>query len=256
MGLFDYLVTSQTRQKLLQLLWGEGVDASIHQIAKLSGLAYSAVYKELEQMKKEGLVTSQLHGRAEFLRKNITFIDGELLMQLIGGSRDTLKRRTVNEGDIRDNLARLGAPLGAAGTSKTELTTEEVAVHALVLARRDATVARSLPLFFAKNANELNYNKLIFLATQMNLKPMLGFFLDLTGYLSGNKKLTKLAHKLYDKRRKKDSFFFLKAKMTPLQRQLSELNTPRVARKWHFLMNMGMDSFETLFQKNYEGVKQ
>jgi hypothetical protein len=36
------------------------------------------------------------------------------------------------------------------------------------------------------------------------------------------------------------------------ERRLAELRTPEVARKWGFRMNMGMDSFESMFRKGAE----
>ena len=36
---------------------------------------------------------------------------------------------------------------------------------------------------------------------------------------------------------------------TSRERKLAELRTPEVARKWGFRMNMGMDSFESMFAK-------
>jgi hypothetical protein len=53
-----------------------------------------------------------------------------------------------------------------------------------------------------------------------------------------------------DKRRKKMELFFKTQKINKYEQNLAEKNTPTVARNWHFLMNMGLDSFETLFEKN------
>ena len=36
---------------------------------------------------------------------------------------------------------------------------------------------------------------------------------------------------------------------TERERKLAEMRTPEVARKWGFCMNMGMDSFESMFKK-------
>jgi hypothetical protein len=36
---------------------------------------------------------------------------------------------------------------------------------------------------------------------------------------------------------------------TRRERQLAELKTPEVARKWGFRMNMGLDSFASMFEK-------
>jgi hypothetical protein len=53
-----------------------------------------------------------------------------------------------------------------------------------------------------------------------------------------------------DHRRKKFELFFQGQKQSSFEIKLVELNTPPVARKWHFLMNMGMNSFESLWKKN------
>lgn len=248
--LIDYLVTSRIRRRLLRLIWSEEIAGTLHQISKLSGYAYSAVYREISEMKRQGIIKTKPRGKMEYVMKNSSFRNKNLLDKLLGGSVKKVKMKQINDSTIYSNLVKYGAPLFSLESSGVELTPEEAAIYGLRLAEHNATVSRALPVFFAKNADLLDFNRLSFLANKLNLKSVLGLFLDITGQLSGKQKFTKISDELFDKRRKKDAFFFKKGELTPLQRQLTILNTPKVAHKWHYLMNMGMDSFESLFYKN------
>jgi hypothetical protein len=53
---------------------------------------------------------------------------------------------------------------------------------------------------------------------------------------------------LLDRRRRKPRAFFTGPR-TSRRLAAAERNTPAVARRWHFRMNMGLDAFQTLFDK-------
>jgi len=251
MGLFKYLVTSQTRRDLLNLLWHEGVEASGHQLALLAKTAYSAAHAELEAMKEEGLVTSHKEGRAEVFSKNNKYPFKQALLTLLQAppSKNSAADK-VTENALRANLAKFGAPL-VTSQSTSGLSLEETLVRGLELARHDATVARSLPVAFARNKKSLDLARLEFLARKNKVLPVLGFYLDLTAFLLKDQKLHSTAQSLADRRRKKMEMFFKTRESGAFEQTLAEQNTPPLARKWRFLMNMGMDSFESLFKKNF-----
>ena len=251
MSLVDFLVTSNTRKDLLHLLWGEGVEASGHQLALLSKATYSTVHGELEVMKQEGLVTSYRKGRAEVFSKNNEYPSKRALLMLLEMPKTKgADSEKVSDEDVRANLARFGAPVVLQANSTLDLSLEDALVHGLDLARRDSTVARALPVAFARNKKTVDLARLEYLARKNKVLPVLGFYLELTAVLLKDKKLQSFAKALMDKRRKKMEVFFKTQKTSKYEQALVEKNTPLVARHWHFLMNMGMDSFESLFNKN------
>lgn len=250
MSLMSYLVTSETRRKLLRLLWVDHVEASGYQLAQLAGAAYSAVHAELQAMTKEGLVHSRTKGRARLFRKNDQYRQRNALTLLLGvpAARDSLPQ--PGESDIRLNLVKHGAPLAVQGATRLDLSLEETLVYSLRLARRDATVARVLPLVFARNKDNWHMARLEFLARKHEVLPVLGFFLDLTALLSKSRKLRTQARRLKDHRRKRMENFFVDRRFSKFELELNRRNTPTVARSWRFLLNMGVDSFQDLYDKH------
>ena len=252
MKLLDYLVSSGTRKKLLVLLWAGNVEASGHQLAKLAGSAYSGVHQELESMLNAGLVTSRPEGKAVMFRKNDKYIHAHMLVTLLEGEHSVqANRKKPTDDEVRLNLSRFGAPLAVYGETNVDLSLEETLVAGLALSRHDATVARVLPVVFAKNKDAFDSERLEFLARQQGLLQVLGLFWDLTGCLLNNKRLRTMAQRVKDNRRKRTENFFLNAKTNRFEQALTKANTPPVARKWKFAMNMDMDSFESSFRKSF-----
>jgi hypothetical protein len=114
---------------------------------------------------------------------------------------------------------------------------EKLVVDALALSRRDPSVTRALPLLLWRR-----------LAEGMGRARALGFFLDVTARLSGDRRLRRGAAAL-----RPSSLFpaadFFTTHRGALARALAEQNTPPVARAWGYRMNMGMDAFESMFAK-------
>lgn len=77
----------------------------------------------------------------------------------------------------------------------------------------------------------------------------MGFFLELTGELSGDQSFRAAAAKLRPSRRPPNTYFFRSSAESPFAREAARRNTPEVAMRWGFLMNMPLDSFQTLFDK-------
>jgi hypothetical protein len=125
---------------------------------------------------------------------------------------------------------------------------EEVLAEALTLAHRDATVARVLALVLWRQRNHLNLDRLVEVATRRDERQALGYFLELAGRLGADDHLLQAAQRLRDKRRKRARMFF-KGPYGPRSLALTRRNTPREARRWGFLMNMGLDSFRSTFEK-------
>ncbi len=147
-------------------------------------------------------------------------------------------------------LAHYGAPLVGqslvAGRVPPEL--EKVVVEGLALSRRDASVARALPVLLWRRRADLELAKVRRLAASKGRERVLGFFLDLTARLSGDRRLRNAATTLRRTRPAIRTKFFAEPE-SRLARMVAEERTPPVARAWGYRMNMPMDSFRSLFDK-------
>ena len=124
-------------------------------------------------------------------------------------------------------------------------------VQGLRLAHTDASVARALPVLLWANRDRLQLTDLVRRARRANEGATLGFFLDLTSKLAGSRLFAAAPADLRRDRPPKDTFFFEGAEKSLVGKELATLNTPPVARRWRFLMNMPFDSFEALFRKTF-----
>jgi hypothetical protein len=146
-------------------------------------------------------------------------------------------------------LSFYGAPLY--GSSQVDPDTvpdvEMVLADSLRLSHERAVVARALPLVFWKSREKLDLDRLGREAGRRGQSHTLAFFLDLTAKLSGECIFDRAARRLGIHVPTRPVQFF--SPTTKRERKLAEIHTPKVAKKWGFLMNMGMDSFESMFQK-------
>src|SRR5439155_24605760 len=102
---------------------------------------------------------------------------------------------------LRGRLAALGAPFAGPAPRNRRLPPEEVLADGLVLAHHSPTVARVLPVAFRRQRDKLDYERLQRAATQRDERPALGFYLELTGQLGGDRRLVRRARGLRDRRR-------------------------------------------------------
>lgn len=148
-------------------------------------------------------------------------------------------------------LAHLGAPLyGSTAVQASDVPPPElVFAEALPLARREAALARALPSALYRARKDLDFSRLRRLARERGQGRTLGFFLDLTADLSGDRSLAREARPLVREARRREratQFFKLRS---ATERRLAELKTPAVARRWGFRMNLSADSFASMFRK-------
>jgi hypothetical protein len=147
-------------------------------------------------------------------------------------------------------LAHYGAPLYGepmlSGRAAPDL--ERLVVDALALGRRDPSLTRALPVLLWRRSGDLDMEKLRRLAKGKGRERTLGFFLDLAGGLSGDRRLRSAAADLRPSSAHPPTNFFTNHQ-GPLARALADKNTPPVARSWGYRMNMGMDAFESMFAK-------
>ena len=163
------------------------------------------------------------------------------------GNPDTKKRARRSE-KVRSWLASVGAPLGSAEPTGRVPQLEEVVAEALVLSHRDATVARVLPLVLWRQRDQLEFDRLLRETTRRDERQALGYFLEMAGRFGNEPRLVEAAAALHDKRRKRVRMFFV-GPHGPRALAATRRNTPREALRWGFLMNMGVDSFRSTFDK-------
>jgi hypothetical protein len=80
-------------------------------------------------------------------------------------------------------------------------------------------------------------------------KQALGFFLDLTAELSGDRRFAEWMKPLRDRRYRTSRDFFHSASRSRRQLQLAEEKTPEAGRRWQLRMNMDLDAFRSTFEK-------
>ena len=157
------------------------------------------------------------------------------------------------DAQVRSWLAEAGAPLLAEPAEEPSPTLEVVLAEGLVLARRDATVARVMPLLLWRRRDDVDVDRLTAEATRRDERQTLGFFLDLAGQLGRSPALKAAARRLRDGRRRRVEPFFRGGPGGPLALAAARRTTPAVARRWGFVMNVGLDSFASLFEKHAGG---
>ena len=244
----QFLVTSKARRRLLQLLWGEGERGSATRLADEAGLAFATAHSELKAMRQFGLVRVTRVGRSDVYAANFDHPEGEALKVLLRAIQSSWTPSKENDDDVRGWLRALGVPLRVPVAKTPAPSVTDALLEGVRLSRRDPAVARALPLGFWKQRDELDVEDLLEHVSRPEEKHALGFFLELTGQLGGDKRLATLAKKFRDKRVTSERDFFL-LPPTRSRQQLASSRTPEVAKRWGFRMNMDAEAFASLFEK-------
>ena len=247
--MLSYLVTSNARKALLFLLWKDGVTGSVRELAKAAGVSYAAAHSELRAMQEHGLAMSRGDGAGVAFRANHSHPQADVLRLLLT-SDDALSPKDPGPAadTVLANLKRYGAPLQGAVDLSEEWTLEETLAQALVLSHENATVLRVLPVFVTMNARSLDFDALRSRASVLRQRRSLGFVLELAATLSGDQSMMTHADSLRDRRVKQDTPYFSGGRGRFAQ-ELARKNTPGVAKKWHFVLNMPLESFRGPFDK-------
>ena len=249
--LLRYLATSHVRRDLLGLLWADGVEGSVSDLSRRALASYPATHRELEAMRAADLVTSKRSGATVVYRANPAFAQADLLRRLVLDA-DTPESAPDDErsDQVRGWLAGLGAPLVVRSSPASPAPpAEEVVALGLELSHRDGHVATVMPALLWRQHQHLNRAELVHRAGQKNERQTLGFFLELTGLLSGERSLVAEARPLRDKRRRAPHPFFALDR-NPRALELARDATPPLARKWGYLMNLDMETFRSAFAKH------
>jgi hypothetical protein len=244
---FGYLVTSRARRQLLRRLWADGASGNVSALARAAGVSFAAAHRELEAMKAADLAVAERDGVATVYRANLAHPQADLLTALLTATPPA--HADSDEQRLRGGLAALGAPLGGPVPRNRHLPPEEVLADGLVLAHRSPTVARVLPVAFWRQRGKLDYERLEREATLRNERQALGFYLELTGQLGGDRRLVRRASGLRDGRRTALRPFFSGGRGS-FALAAARQKSPAVARRWGFLMNMELESFARTFRKH------
>jgi hypothetical protein len=148
---------------------------------------------------------------------------------------------TTNDDKVLESLVAWGAPL--AGWQKgVRLGLEETLVGALGAAHHNAAVLRTLPALVVKLHRYWKEPLLLERARSEGRAAELGFVLELAGQLFKKASLVATAGKLEDARRSAPVFFF--GKPNRFAEALAKMNSPEVAKRWGFWLNMPVDAFK------------
>jgi hypothetical protein len=245
----SYLIKGTVRRELFRLLWGRGESGSVSRLARLAGVSFSAAHRELEAMRAAGLAASRRFGSELQYRADEAHPRARLLAELGSVSDDDeTSTQEKRDDEVRSWLASVGAPLAAPPSENPPPHLEDVLAEAVALSHRDATVARVLPLVLWHRRRELDLGRLVLEATRRDERHALGYFLELAGRLGGEARFVEAARGLSDGRRRRARMFFA-GHHGPHQRAATRRNTPPEALRWGYLMNMGLDSFRSTFDK-------
>jgi DNA-binding transcriptional ArsR family regulator len=254
MTLLKYLVPSRARRALLETLFLDDVRGSVSQLARRARLSFAAAHRELEAMRAAGLTSCERAGNRVEYRCSDNHPSARALRDLLRtASRD--RTRTTPNGDqtVRGWLREAGAPLAAQTPGSPPPAIEEALATALELAHRDATVARVLPLVLWLQRQNLDHAALGRAATRRNERETLGLFLELAGRLGGDVSLVRAARRLRDRRRSRPRPFFTRA-TGRMAAASARRHTPALARRWGYSMNLGLDSFASVFARHGGGA--
>lgn len=209
-------------------------------------MSFAAAHRELEAMRAAGLAVAERHGVATVYRANLAHPRADVLTDLLKPA--PAAHGASEEQKLRGRLAALGAPL-AGPASETRHPPEEILADGLALAHHSPTVARVLPVAFWRQRDTLDYERLERAATLRDERQALGFYLELTGKIGGDRRLVRRASALRDHRRTALRPFFAGGRRS-LARAAARQRSPALARRWGFLMNMDLESFATIFRKH------
>ena len=248
MALMKFLFKTDQHLSLARLLWSEKLTASVHEFAQMSGLPYATAHGLLQKMLKMGLVKKTKSGRATLFSSSLPAGELRHLLAMMEKSVPTNSGRKPLA-DFPEMELHLVGEFPELRREKAQ-SHEELLVKVVSLSKKNPTLLRALPLLVKKLGPHLKASRLSYWSKRFHVDRELGFVLELTSHLSQEAKYARLAKSLKDKRWSKQGFFLDKeASLTGFQAKLVETNTPELAKKWFLKMNMGLDSFESMYAK-------
>jgi hypothetical protein len=245
--LLDYLAPTRARREVWKALRAPGPELTVRGLALRAGLPYSNAHREVLRMREAGLLTTRAVGGSLLCSWNTRNPATRTLTALLDASERGPAERPADDA-VYGSLKSWGAGLAKGAPSSGSLPLEETLAYGVDLARRDPDVAETWPVVLAKNRARLDLGRLESLARRLGQKRALGFLLSLTGQFLGDPSLAAYARRLRDARVRASQDFFT-GSAGKRTRALTEANTPRLARAWHFRMNTSLDSLRHHFDK-------
>lgn len=233
---------------MFRLLWRDGTSGSVSALARQARLGFSTAHRELEGMRAAGVALAERAGTELVYRADSDHPEAELFRRLAALPDTPADLTRPQDDQVLTWLANVGAPVGSRDPHTTTPPVEQVVAAALSLSHREPTVARVLPVVLWRHRKTMDMHRLADEATRYDERQALGYFLELAGRLGADTQLLKAAQSLNDKRRSRSRMFFARHH-GPHEVALTRRNTPPVAKKWGFLMNMPVDSFRSTFEK-------
>jgi hypothetical protein len=250
MRLVDFLVRSKGQRLLLGALYEKGLSGPVAELARVAGLRYSQASRELDQMHALGMVKVQQKGNARLVQLDPNYPHQGLLRSLLSVPEAKVDEDRVQ--GMRSVLAYYGAQLVSVFPPPDRLPSATDAVlQSLTVLRDDPAMAGTLPVVLWKHRAELDPARLVEAARAMGEGQRMGFVLEMTAHVSGDERFAHWAATLRDKRVRRTRNFFRSDGMenSPYHKQMLEMHTPDLARRWGFSMNMSMQSFQDYFRK-------
>jgi molybdenum-dependent DNA-binding transcriptional regulator ModE len=245
--MLSYLLPAKARRKLLELLWRDEESGSVSELARLAGVSFAGAHRELQAMSRAGLVHRASEGGTTAYRANAAHPGARLLKELLSMPAVQPVADEESDAEVRGWLVDLGALLDA--RRRKAPSPERVLAAAARLSHRDPSVARILPALVWKHRDRLDPDRLVTEARRQGEKQALGFFVEMAAELGGDPSLARWAEPLRDRRVRSTRDFFQRSS-SPHARRLAELHTPPAARRWHYRLNIGTDSFEAAFRRH------
>ncbi len=241
------LFQSRTRTALLKAVLRDNVSDSLSGFARRTGLSQHAVAVEVKNLAAAGLVSVESLGGADVVRANREHPAVGLLVQLLAIADASAPSQEVPDVQVKESLAYFGAPL-AKHQRRQHLGLETTLVRALSMAKRDATVLKSLPVFVLKHRNRLDWPVLKEEARRLKLKAELGMVVELAADASGQVELKARVADLKDHRRRTDVFFV--EPRNEYDRGVVVQASPPAARRWGFFADVQEDSVRTALRNS------
>ena len=237
--MLQFLVSSKVRRRLLLLLWVDGEEGTATQLAARAHVSFASAYRELRAMNRWQLVTTGRTRDGLVYAANRAHPDADALTKVFRpGPRVIVDERAQA---LRAQLAESGAPLRSIAPSGKRLAIDVLVAEGVELARRDAEVARTLPVLIYKHRDVIDI-----VARSPAVRPVahrLGFFLALTARLSGESRFDRVAATLRDRRVKRQDLFDGASSSSAGARAF------RLAHAWGFRMRADLGWFQTLFDR-------
>jgi hypothetical protein len=234
-----FLVTSKARRRLLLALWVDGSEGTASSLARRVYISFASAYRELRAMHRWQLVITRASDDGIVYAANRAHPDADAMITLFRPE----PRRMVDDHtrDVRAHLAAHGSPVRSHAPSTRSPPFDQLVASGVELARRDPDVARGMPVFLYRNREAIA--SIVGAAGVRPIAHRLGFFLALTGRLSGDAWFDRIAASLRDHRVKRQDLFDGAA--------FSSSNTRsfRLARAWGFQVRADLQWFQTLFDK-------